>query len=186
MAHISRSIGRRRKIKMGGNICRRNVFAGKKSGAGVGKTKRGKGTKIMAAVDSKGILLGIKLAPATPHEAKIIEATLDTIRALRLGAGRPRKRFHRLIYDKAADSLKLRVRLLKERGINLICPHRSNCKNHVQDGRKLRRYSRRWIIERANAWLQNYRRIVVRYDRLLSSYAAFVTIACCMICVKRL
>ena len=140
----------------------------------------------MVVADGKGVPLGIKLTSATPHEAKLIESTLDTIRVPRLGAGRPRKRFPRLIYDKAADSLKLSGRLLEERGIDLICPHRSNCKNRVQDGRKLRRYSRRWIIERTNAWIQNFRRIVVRYDRFLSSYTAFVTIACCMICVKRL
>jgi transposase len=140
----------------------------------------------MVVADGKGVPLGIKLTSATPHEAKLIESTLDTIRVPRLGAGRPRKRFPRLVYDKAADSLKLRDRLLKERGIDLISPHRSNCKNRVQDGRKLRRYRRRWIIERTNAWLQNFRRIVVRYDRFLSSYRAFVTIACSMICLKRL
>lgn len=88
--------------------------------------------------------------------------------------------------DRAADSKKLRERLMKERGIDLICSHRSTCKYRTQDGRKLRRYSRRWIIERTNAWLQNFRRIVVRYDRFISSYHSFVTLASIMICLKRL
>jgi len=54
----------------------------------------------------------------------------------------------RLIYDRAADSDPLRERLAG-RNIELICPH---CKGRVrhatQDGRALRRYRKRWIIER--------------------------------------
>ena len=88
----------------------------------------------MVAADGEGIPLGIKLTSATPHETRLIESTLDEIRVPRVGAGRPRKRIKRLIYDRAADSLKLRQRLKTERGIDLICPHRSNCKNKVQDG----------------------------------------------------
>ena len=140
----------------------------------------------MVAADGEGIPLGIKLTSATPHETRLIESTLDEIRVPRVGAGRPRKRIKRLIYDRAADSLKLRQRLKTERGIDLICPHRLNCKNKVQDVRKLRRYKRRWKIERTNSWLQNYRRVVIRYDRFLSSYTAFVILACIMICIKRL
>ena len=139
----------------------------------------------MAAADGKGVPIGIRVTSATPHESQLIEDTLETIRAPRIHGGRPRKRFQRLIYDRAADSLPLRVRL-KRIGIDLICPHRTNCKHKVQDGRKLRRYKRRWTIERTNAWLQNYRRVATRYDRLITSYVTFVIIACIMICIKRL
>ena len=140
----------------------------------------------MVVADGKGIPIGTKLSSATPHESQLIESTLDEVYVPHTGVGRPKKRFKRLIYDRAADSKKLRERLMKERGIDLICPHRSTCKYRTQDGRKLRRYSRRWIIERTNAWLQNFRRIVVRYDRFISSYHSFVILACIMICLKRL
>jgi transposase len=70
-----------------------------------------------------------------------------------------------VIADKAYDSDALRGRLAR-RGIELIAPHRSNRKKPaMQDGRALRRYKRRWIIERTNPWLGNFRRSVVRYDR---------------------
>ena len=71
----------------------------------------------------------------------------------------------RLIYDKAADSQKLRDRLA-DQGIDLICPHREfkNRKHTTQDGRKLRRYKRRWIVERSIAWLHNFRRVVTRWE----------------------
>ncbi len=43
------------------------------------------------------------------------------------------------------------------------------------------RYASRWIIERTNAWLQNYRRVLVPHERLLTTYRAFVVFPCVMI-----
>ena len=55
----------------------------------------------------------------------------------------------------------------------------------AQDGRALRRYRRRWTVERTFAWLGNFRRLVVRYDRSLKIYQAFFHIACFMIVLRR-
>ncbi|NLE99887.1 MAG: transposase, partial [Anaerolineales bacterium] len=52
------------------------------------------------------------------------------------------------------------------------------------DGRKLRRYRRRWKVERLFAWLQNYRRLVVRYERHAENYLAFAQLACILILLK--
>ena len=82
----------------------------------------------MVAVDGQGLPIGIKLSSATPHESKLIESTLDTIRIPRIGAGRPRTKIQRLIYDRAADYPSLRRCLSEQRGIDLICPHRKNYK----------------------------------------------------------
>jgi transposase len=91
----------------------------------------------------------------------------------------------RVIADKAYDSDPLRKRL-RQRGIELICPHKKNrVRPATQDGRALRRYRRRWIVERTNAWLGNFRRLVVRYDRSLAIYGAFFHIACFMIVLRR-
>jgi len=116
----------------------------------------------------------------------LIEATLDQVKVPRGGRGRPRKRMPRLIADKAYDSDPLRKRL-KQRGIDLICPHRRNrTKRKLQDGRKLRRYCRRYKIERTFAWLGNFRRLVVRYDRLITVYRAFFHLACLIITLRQL
>ena len=113
------------------------TFAGPKKGALVGKTKRGKGTKLLVVADGQGVPLGVELASASPHEATLIEPLLAQIHVPRMGPGRPRCRFPRLIYDRAADSEPLRDRLA-QRGIDLICPHRINrIKPKRQDGRKL-------------------------------------------------
>ncbi|WP_444889596.1 transposase [Microbulbifer sp. DLAB2-AA] len=65
-------------------------------------------------------------------------------------------------------------------GIDLICPHRRNRKKvSRQDGRKLRRYACRWKVERTFEWLGNYRRLVIRWERYLSTYRAFSILHAC-------
>ena len=141
----------------------------------------------MVVVDGQGIPLGGTLASASPSEVKLIEATLDQVKVPRVGRGRPRKRMPRLIADKSYDSDPLRKRLKRQRGIDLICPHRRNrTKPKLQDGRKLRRYRRRYKIERTFAWLGSFRRLVVRYDRLITVYSAFFHLACLMITLRQL
>ena len=157
-----------------------------KRGSGVGKTKRGKGTKWMVVVDGQGVPLGNQLCSASPAEVRLAEQTLATIRVgRRHRPGRPRQKPERLIVDKAYDSDPLRARLA-QRGIELVCPHKRNrVRPATQDGRALRRYRHRWIIERTIAWLGNFRRLVVRYDRSLKIYQAFFHIACFMIVLRR-
>jgi len=87
--------------------------------------------------------------------------------------------------DRGYDSHFVRE-TLTDRRIEPVIPARSN--NTIathQDGRVLRRYRRRWIIERTNAWLQNYRRLVVRYERSAEVYTALVHMVCALIVLKR-
>jgi transposase len=94
------------------------------------------------------------------------------------------ERPERLIGDRAYDSDPLDASLQKH-GIEMIAPHKSNRKKPAtQDGRVLRRYKRRWKIERLFAWLQNFRRIQVRHDRSLNNYLAFVLLGCMIIFLR--
>ena len=52
-----------------------------------------------------------------------------------------------------------------DRGIELIAPHLSSRSRKTEDGRPLRRYRRPWLLERLFAWLQNYPRLVTRWER---------------------
>jgi len=137
-------------------------------------------------VDGTGIPLGDYLHAASPSEVRLAEATLATIRvARRHHAGRPRQKPERIIADRGYDSDPLRKQLAR-RGIELIVPHRKNRRKlAMQDGRALRRYRRRWTVERTIAWLGNFPRLVVRYDRSLTIYRAFFHIACFMITLRR-
>lgn len=89
----------------------------------------------------------------------------------------------RLIGDKAYDSDGL-DRTLAARGIALIAPHRRG-RHKTQDGRPLRRYRRRWKIERLFAWLQNCRRLVTRWDFKVENYRGFVHLACIRILLRQ-
>ncbi len=120
----------------------------KKGGRGVGKTKRSKGTKLMAVADCTGLPIAISVESASPHEVGLVERTL----ACRFTKQHPT----RLIGDRAYDSDPLDERLRKQ-GIELIAPHKSNRrKPRTQDGRPLRRCRNHWKIERFFAWLQNF------------------------------
>lgn len=90
-----------------------------------------------------------------------------------------------MIGDKAYDSRSLREELRK-RGIDLIAPHISNRKK-TQDGRKLRRYKRRWIIERTNAWLNTgFRQLTTRWSQSLTTFRGMLHVAIIMVCLRRL
>lgn len=140
----------------------------------------------MVVVDGQGIPLGGQVTTASPGEVTLVDSTLSTIKVPRQGRGRPRSNPERLIADKAYDSDKLRKRL-KERGIDVIVPHRRDRKSRsLQDGRKLRRYRHRWIVERTISWLGNYRRLLVRHEREITVYRAFFHIACLLITLRHL
>jgi IS4 transposase len=75
-------------------------------------------------------------------------------------------------------------RLLRERGIELIAPHLRTRACKTQDGRPLRRYKRRWLIERLFAWLQNYRRLITRWERHAENFLGFVQLGCICILLR--
>ena len=167
-------------------LWRRELCPREKGGAGVGKTKKGKGTKWMLLVDGQGTPLGAHLDSASPSEQKLLEKTIAAIQVRRVHRpGRPRSKPARLILDRGYDSNTLRARLAK-RGIDPIIPAQKNHPNAThQDGRKLRRYRRRWIVERTFAWLGWCRRLLMRHERLLSVYAAFFHLACAMLTLRQ-
>ena len=152
--------------------------AARPGGAKIGKTKRGKGCKIMALGDAHGLPIAIHTEAATPAEVKLVEATLEQ----RLVKEKPL----RIIADKAYDSDPLRERLIEEEML-LLAPHRrGRTKPSFNDGRWLRRYAKRWKIERLFAWLHNFRRLVVRWEYHAENYFAFLQLGCAIILLRHL
>jgi len=93
----------------------------------------------------------------------------------------------RLIGDKAYDSDRLDEELRKHYGTEMISPHRrGRRRTPTQDGRPLRRYTRRWKIERLFAWLFNFRRLVVRYEYHAENFQGFVHLAAAIILLRHL
>ena len=154
------------------------TFASAKGGGDeVGKTKRGKGVKIMAIVDRHGLPLAVSTHAANHHEVTLVQLSFDFY----MIEAKPEN----LIGDKAYDSDKLDAEL-REEGIEMISPHKSNRKKKkTQDGRRLRRYERRWIVERFFAWLQWQRRLLTRWEYYAENFLGFVQLASIKILLNR-
>lgn len=91
-----------------------------------------------------------------------------------------------VIADKGYDSHPLKQRLLAK-GTRLVSPNLRTRKNNREDGRRLRRYKRRWKIERTIAWVGTWwRRLTCRWEHLLSSWNGFLHAAMMVICLRRL
>lgn len=130
----------------------------------------------MAIADAAGPCLAIYIDAASPHEVTLVHKTL----ASRHVSSKPAK----LIGDKAYDSDPLDAELAQQ-GVELIAPHRRNRKKpKTQDGRRFRRYKRRWKIERLFAHLGNFRRLVVRYERLADNFLGFLRLGCIKLLLK--
>jgi len=154
------------------------MFASAKGGGeDIGPTKRGKGVKIMGIVDRNGLPLAVSKHAANHHEVTLVQLSFDFY----MIEAKPEN----LIGDKAYDSDNLDAEL-KEQGIEMISPHRGGRKKRkTQDGRKLRRYERRWLVERYFAWLQWQRRLITRWEYYAANFLGFVQLASVMILLRR-
>jgi transposase len=147
-------------------------------GDGVGLTKAGKGVKIMVLVDARGLPVAVDTTSASPHESRLVQPLFDFMLTLDL----PR----RVIGDKAYDSDALDEDLDDE-GVEMIAPHRASRKpeNVTQDGRPLRRYARRWTVERTISWIQNFRRLCIRHEKSTAMFRAFLHLGCAVLLLKQ-
>ena len=90
------------------------------------------------------------------------------------------------VADKGHDSDALRDEIEKAGCIPII-PHRKNrVKPSRNDGRRLRRYRHRWLIERTNAWLHCYRGLAVRWAHYTFMYVGMAYMAFIHMALQRL
>jgi transposase len=129
----------------------------------------------MALVEEKGLPIALNLHSAKPHESTL---TFDLVQDC-VTEELP----ERAIGDSAFDSDALDA-AFAEIGIEFIAPHRKNRKNKTQDGRMLRRAKRRWKVERFFAHLQNFRRMIVRYERKSANYLGLLHMVATIILVR--
>jgi transposase len=130
----------------------------------------------MAVADGHGLPLAVDVASASPAEVRLVVPTLEA----RFVPDLP----ERLIGDKAYDSDPLAEELAAG-GVALIAPNRENRTVKTQDGRPLRRYRRRWKIERLFAWMYNFRRLVTRWEYDVLNFLGFVQLGCIVILLRR-
>jgi transposase len=123
----------------------------------------------MVVVEGSGLPIGLHVDSAQPHELRLAEATLRTI-AVPCRRGRPKTRPKELVADKAYDSGDFR-RKLRRHGIKPTIPtFERRQRQKPKRCRPLRTdatYRQHWKVERCFGWMDNCRRLVVRYERHL-------------------
>ncbi len=105
----------------------------------------------------------------------LVEPILDQLRPIKgVGRGRPRRRPVKLHADKAYDNRRLRRRGITARIARI----------GIDSSQRLGRH--RWVVERTISWLIAFRRLALRYDRTATTVTALATLACALICHRRL
>lgn len=154
--------------------------AAKGGGSCVGRSRGGTTTKLMAIADSCGLPLSVCIAEGNRHDVSLVDQSLDASFAEHVAP--------LLIGDKAFDSKALAEHLQQHRNVELVAPCRGGRRptTRKQDGRRLRRYRKRWRVERLFAWLKRYRRICVRWERKAANFLAFVHLGCIVILLRHM
>jgi transposase len=157
----------------------------KRGGTKVGKTKIGKGSQVLSIVENKkGLPIALLVEDANPHEINFAEKIVEKIR-IPQKRGTPLKKPKILVADKGYNSQVFRT-YLQKKGILSRIPLKKNQK--PKRGRKPKdfgnAYKQRFKVERCFAWMDNYRRLVVRYDRSALMYRGFCMLACIIMCLR--
>jgi transposase len=143
----------------------------------------------MLVVEGNGVPIGFHLDSASPAEVKLADQTLQSVR-VRSRTGQHKTRPRLLAADRAYDSHSFRVSLRK-RGIKACIPPRRRPKTwRKKRGRPLtadkETYKQRFKVERCFAWMGNYRRLLIRWERHFTVYRGFCFLALALICMDRL
>ena len=134
--------------------------------------------KLEVVTDARGLPLGMAAAAANVSEQALLVPALDDVPAA-VPDGTP------VIADKGHDSDPLRDDLEAE-GFVPVIPHRRNrVKPPRADGRRLRRYRHRWVVERTNAWLHCYRGLAMRWAYYPFMYVGLVYLSFIHLALQR-
>lgn len=140
----------------------------------------------MLVVDGTGIPLAMQTEAANISEFKLAIQTVDAISVAKR-PHHPKKLPKKLVADKGYDDRHIRKDLRKRYITPYIPKRRKQGENDepAYNEQIKHMYKKRWVVERTNAWLQNYRRIAMRWDKHATFYEAFIELGCIMICLRR-
>jgi transposase len=136
------------------------------------------GSKHHLLVEGGGIPLAWALTGGNRHDSTQLIPLVDRVPPVGGKVGRPRRRPDRVTADRAYD-YPSRRRELRQRGIKAEIARRN-----TEHGSGLGR--NRWVVERTFAWLHQFKRLLVRFDRRADIHEAFLALGCCLVCYRRL
>lgn len=115
--------------------------------------------------------------PANVPDHKPLLEMIDTLPAVRMPQGRPRRKPGELVGDRAYGVADIIAGVLERRIGSLLAPRTSG---HGSGLGKVR-----YVIERTLSWVGNFRRIKLCYERTGEHWQAFNELAACIICANR-
>ena len=118
--------------------------------------------------------LSVILTGANVHDSKVFEGLIEAVEPIRTPSGIPRRWPDKIHADKGYDFPRCR-KTLRQRGIEARIARRG-----LDSSERLGRH--RWVAERTLAWLNRYRRLKVRYERLADVHQAFLSLGCALVC----
>ncbi len=136
------------------------------------------GSKHSLLVDGSGVPLAVTLTGGNRNDVTQLLPLIDGVAPVRGKIGRPRQRADRLIADRGYDHDKFR-RELWARGVKPVIARRG-----IEHGSGLGEL--RWVVERTFAWLHQFRRLRLRWERRPELHLAFLSLACALICWRQL
>ncbi|WP_328793103.1 IS5 family transposase [Streptomyces sp. NBC_00273] len=154
---------------------------GEKGGADTGPSpvdRRKTGSKHHLICDGRGTPLKVITTAANVNDVTQTLALVDGIPPVAGRPGRPRRRPDALLGDKGYDSNPNRKELRKRRILPVIS--RKGAPN-IKGMGKLR-----YVVEQTFALLHQFKRLAVRWERRTELHDTFVSLACSLICWRRL
>ena len=143
-------------------------------------TDRGKsGAKRSLLTEGHGVPVGLAVDGANRPDMKLVRATLESLVVERPAptAQQPQG----LCLDKGYDYDEVR-------GTVVAFGFTAHIRARGEEAQAIKREAgfraRRWVVERAHSWMNRFRRILVRWDKLAKTYLAFLHFACALIAFR--
>ncbi len=147
---------------------------------GPNPTDRGKsGVKRSVLTEAQGIPVGLAVDGAHRHDMKLVRATVEGVPVQRPtpSAEQPQG----LCLDKGYDFDEVR-QTIQEFGFT------AHIRSRGEEAQAIKREAgfkaRRWVVERTHSWLNRFRRILIRWDKSVDNYIAFLHFACALIACR--
>ena len=123
--------------------------------------------------------VGLAVAGANRPDMKLVTETVDSVAVKR---PRPTKtRPQGMCLDKGYDYAEVRE-TLREFGFT------AHIRARGEEAQALKREAgfraRRWVVERTHSWMNQFRRVLIRWDKKVDNYLAFLHFACALIAFR--
>lgn len=130
--------------------------------------------------DGGGVPIGLAVEGANRNDFKMARETLAS-----LPIARPEPTAEKpqgMCLDKGYDYDEVRD-LLAEFGFTAHIRARGEEAKAVKDEAGYK--ARRWVVERTHSWMNRFRRVLVRWDKKVRNYLAFLHMACAYITYRQ-